>query len=392
MQRAAASAQQAVSANPSPRAAHTFHSCMSTDHSDMQAFIRQRWPIIVLAWAVPALLGTVETVMFWRMAGRDYPLWRAAAMQVPPWIVYALLTPVIFTLGTRIPLERSLLVRRFTLHLVFALLVGAAYVIVASAFNMAYSPYPSTRSFSQTAVMWYLSALPLTTITYFCILGTGAAIVHFGNARRGEVNAARLSAQLAEARLAALRMQLHPHFLFNTLNAITVLARDGENTTVVRMLTLLSDLLRDVLRADRGGEIPLHEELAFARRYLEIELVRFADRLTVREEIDESVRNASVPTFLLQPLLENALRHGVGPKANGGTVTVGARATADDLVLWVEDDGVGLSAPVIAAESYGVGLSNTAARLRELFDDRGTLVVAGENGATRATVTMPLAR
>jgi two-component system LytT family sensor kinase len=332
--------------------------------------------LIPIAWAIPALFAAVETYTFWRLGGRNYPFWRAAAMESPAWMVYAALTPLIFLLGKRLPLERPHFARNFFAHLLAALLAGMAYVTVATALSLTFSPIPSTRGFGQMAFMWFLSALPLTTLAYFCTVGVGAAVMHFTTARRQEVD-------LAEARLAALRMQLHPHFLFNTLNAITVLARDGENETVVRMLTLLSDLLRDVLRTDRGGEIRLDEELAFARRYLDIEMIRFADRLTVHEDIDAALLGAKVPTFVLQPLIENALRHGVAPKAAGGSVTIGARMLGEQIELSVEDDGVGLSSPV----KYGVGLTNTAARLRELFGDDASLVV---NGATRATVLMPL--
>ncbi|MEO7455239.1 MAG: histidine kinase [Gemmatimonadaceae bacterium] len=332
--------------------------------------------LIPIAWAIPALFAAVETYTFWRLGGRNYPFWRAAAMESPAWMVYAALTPLIFRLGKRLPLERPHFARNFFAHLLAALIAGLGYVTVATFFSLNFSPIPSSRGFGQMAFMWFLSALPLTTLAYFCTVGVGSAITHFTTARRQEVD-------LAEARLAALRMQLHPHFLFNTLNAITVLARDGENATVVRMLTLLSDLLRDVLRTDRGGEIRLEDELAFARRYLDIETIRFADRLTVHEDIDVALLDAKVPTFVLQPLIENALRHGVAPKASGGRVTIGARMIGEQIELSVEDDGVGLSLPV----KYGVGLTNTAARLRELFGDDASLVV---NGATRATVLMPL--
>jgi LytS/YehU family sensor histidine kinase len=188
-------------------------------------------------------------------------------------------------------------------------------------------------------------------------------------------------------------MQLRPHFLFNTLNAITVLARDHDTTAVARMLTLLSDLLRDVLRVDHVQLIPLEQELAFARRYLEIELVRFADRLRVREEIDAEADGALVPVFVLQPLIENALRHGIAPRDAGGTVTIGARVIGETLELRVEDDGIGLTPSWAGAPDYGIGLANTAARLAELFGPAGVVEVAAlAGGGTRASVRIPLER
>jgi LytS/YehU family sensor histidine kinase len=138
--------------------------------------------------------------------------------------------------------------------------------------------------------------------------------------------------------------------------------------------------------------VPLDEELSFARRYLEIELVRFADRLQVREAIDETMRDLLVPAFVLQPLIENALRHGIAPRGAGGMVEIGARLVdAGTAELWVSDDGVGLPADWAGVDDYGIGLSNTAARLVELQRGGGTLEVARmAAGGTRSTVTLPL--
>jgi signal transduction histidine kinase len=353
--------------------------------------IRLRWPLILGVWMVPALLAAFETYMFWRMSGRDYPLWRAVAMQGPAWLAYALLTPVIFALGRRFPLQRPRLGRNVAVHLAAALTAGLLYACVSTVASKAFTPLPRPTPFGRMVLSWYLSGLPLMTLTYFGTLGVGAALTHLAEARRREMDAARLSAQLAEARLGALQMQLHPHFLFNTLNAITVLARDHDTVAVTRMLTLLSELLRDVLRTDTTHHVALEEELAFARRYLEIELVRFADRLRVQESVDDATRDLLVPVFLLQPLIENALRHGLAPRAAGGTVEIGARlAGEDDLELWVRDDGVGLPPRWAGADDYGIGLSNTAARLRELHGDEGVLSVRRlPEGGTLATVRIP---
>jgi signal transduction histidine kinase len=356
----------------------------------VEALLRRRWVLIAGVWAVPALLAASETYLFWRLGGRSYPFWRAVVMEGPAWMIYALLTPVIFALGRRLPLQRPRLGRHLAAHLAASLTIGLLYAAVATLTTQAFSPMPRPMPFGRMALAWYLSALPLTTLTYFGTVGAGLALEYFAEARRRETDAARLSAQLAEARLGALRMQLHPHFLFNTLNAITVLARDGETVAVTRMLTLLSDLLRDVLRTDASHFIPLEEELAFARRYLEIELVRFADRLQVRESVDESIRGLPVPAFVLQPLIENALRHGIAPRAMGGVVEIGARVSADGRAeLWVSDDGVGLPEDWSGVDDYGIGLSNTAARISELGHGAGSLsVVRTAGGGTRATVTL----
>ena len=351
---------------------------------------RRRWPLAVAVWMVPALLASFETWMFWRMASRPDPFWRAVAMQAPPWLVYVAATPVVFWLGGRLPLERGRLLRNVPPHALAALVCGAAYAAVAtlawSAFSNTMRPMPLQRMM----LSWYLSALPLTTLSYFGILGVRAALVNLDEARRRERDAARLEMQLTEARLGALKMQLHPHFLFNTLNTITVLARDHDSAAVVRMMTLLSDLLRDVLRVDHAQLVPLEQELAFARRYLQIELVRFADRLRVSERVDDAVLGALVPVFVLQPLIENALRHGIAPRGAGGTVTIGARVEGEVLELWVEDDGVGLPPGWGGAADHGIGLANSAARLAALYGSAGALdVEPGAGGGTRASLRMP---
>ncbi len=361
---------------------------------------------MLAAWALPALLAAFETVVFWRLAGLDHPAWRAVATQAPGWLAYALLTPAILALGRRFPvrppLARGALARRLALHVGAALLAGAVYAGAATVASLAFGPAPRAGAARRPApprlyVSWYLSSLPLAALTYCAVLGVGHALAWLEESRRREREAARLSAQLAEARLGALRMQLHPHFLFNTLNAITVLARDGDAAATARMLELLAELLREVLRTDARHRVPLADELAFVRRYLAIEEVRFSDRLRVRERVDAAARDALVPAFVLQPLVENALRHGLAPRAAGGTVEVGARVARDGgaeaLELWVRDDGAGLPAAWAGAAGYGIGLSNTAARLAELHGPRAALEVAPAPGrGTVARVRLPLAR
>ena len=352
---------------------------------------RSRWLLLPAVWAVPALLGVAETLAFARMAGRDFPLWRAVLTQAPQWAVYALLTPAIFALGRRLPLGGRHVARNVPAHVLAALVVGALYAAVATFGTLSFSPYPQTRGAGQVWVSWYLSALPLTMLTYFGVVGVGYALAYFAESRRREIEAAQLGAQLAEARLGALRMQLHPHFLFNSLNAVTVLARDGDGPGVVRMLEHLSELLREVLRTDRAHEVPLAEELSFARRYLAVEQVRFSDRLEVSWRVDDGLVGERVPSFILQPLVENALRHGIAPRSAAGRLEIGARVDGDGMLeLWVQDDGAGLPADWSGREDHGVGLSNTAARLAQLHGERAALALAGvPDGGTRASIRLP---
>jgi two-component system, LytTR family, sensor kinase len=230
---------------------------------------------------------------------------------------------------------------------------------------------------------------------YFTILGCIHAIGYFAEARQREAQAARLAAQVAEARLSALRMQLHPHFLFNSLNAITVLVRDQDTVNAARMLDLLSDVLRQVLRSDQTHETSLSSELSFLERYLAIEQVRFSDRLKVQFDIDPTLMGAAVPAFVLQPLVENALRHGIARRADGGTVNVSARRDGDVLVLSVADDGPGTAGvgPPEPTAGNGLGLANTRERLTTLYGDHASIELqtrADDRFAgTIATVRLP---
>jgi sensor histidine kinase YesM len=203
------------------------------------------------------------------------------------------------------------------------------------------------------------------------------------------LRASRLEASLSRANLDSLRMQLNPHFLFNTLNAISVMAMKGERQGVVRMLTLLSDLLR--LSLDHKQQVvSLREELEILDRYLEIEYVRFRDRLILERDIDPEALDAEVPSLLLQPLVENAIRHGISRRPGPGVVRVEAEVRGDVVELRVLDTGPGVGG-VPAREGTGVGLANTRARLEQLYGSRQELTLAtrAEGGAC-VTVRLPL--
>jgi two-component system LytT family sensor kinase len=220
------------------------------------------------------------------------------------------------------------------------------------------------------------------------VLGCIFAFIFYREARERESQQARLAAQLAEARLGALRMQLNPHFLFNSLNAITVLVRDQNTRDASRMLELLSGVLRQVLQSEKRQEVTLDDELRFIEQYLAIEQVRFSDRLQVRWAIEPAVRDAMVPEFILQPLVENAIRHGVAKRSEAGIIEIGAREADSEIVLSVQDNGPGYR----PSAHVGLGISNTRARLKTLFGEAGQLQINGVGDGTVATVRFPLRR
>lgn len=305
------------------------------------------------------------------------------------WLIYALLTPAVFRASRRLPLEHPHLTRNVSLHVIGALLMCAAWAALGTALRFVIFPHPATGETAWLGfVSWVFTTLPFGFGVYFALVGIQHSFSYLAQAREREIHAARLSAQLSEARLGALRMQLHPHFLFNSLNAITVLVRDGDIANASRMLELLSDLLRQVLRKDEPHEAALAQEIEFIERYLAIEQIRFSDRLRARIDVDETIAQAAIPRFILQPLIENALRHGIARHAAAGVIQVNAHREGNQLVLEVLDDGPGLQ-PLGSAGS-GVGLPNTRARLAALYGDRASLEVSdAKGGGVLATLRLP---
>jgi signal transduction histidine kinase len=331
-------------------------------------------PAISLAiWTVPTLLSTLETVAFASQAGRPIALWRAFVGEAPQWYGWALFTPMIVALGDRFPLRRPVRARSVLVHVGAALLVGAVTAVADAVVNAWVRPSP--RPLLLSIEGWFLSALPATALAYAVVVGVSHVLATAARLRERERRAAELETQLRDAQLAALRMQLQPHFLFNSLNAIMALVRDQDTPRAVRALSLLSDVLRAGVNAGEGGghETTLAQELDFVSRYLAIERVRFGDRLRVVIDVPTQLGGARVPTFVLQPFVENALKHGVLRERAGNTITIAASRDNGTLRLSVRDDGRGLPN---APEPGGVGIANARARLDRMYGGAARLSVA----------------
>jgi LytS/YehU family sensor histidine kinase len=291
--------------------------------------------------------------------------------------VWALATPAIVRLSQRFPTwpPRA---RAVAVHIAAWLVVSVAFAITtmlaSHVFPVAATPNPAawpTRVW-QNLISWSPSLL----MAYAAIIGVGHALSYAAQVQREQSEKAALATQLVEAQLGALRMQLQPHFLFNTLNSIAMLVRRADNDRAVEMIALLGEVLRTLLRGSSDLEASLTAELALLRRYLAIEQIRFADRLRVTWKIDPDVEPAQVPPLILQPIVENALRHGLWPRAEGGELVITARRIADDLELEVADDGVGLAAEFSLDHTRGVGLANTRTRLDRMYGAATALEVA----------------
>jgi len=344
------------------------------------------WLLVSLAWVIPATLAALQAFAQHRLGNWGGELGRNILFEFGDWLLYGALTPVVFYLARRFPLERPHLVRRFLLHLVAALFNCALWAAGGTLLRLAIWPGQEHLT-ARGYIGWFFTSLPFGVAVYFAVLGIEHAIFYFQQARERENQAARLSAQLADARLGALRMQMKPHFLLNSLNAILVLVRDRDHATATRVLEELGEILRQVLRTERPEQVPLEEEIEFLRRYLAIEQVRFPDRLRTSFRISPDARRAAVPDFILQPLVENAVRHGIAHRVEAGQVSITAVREGEDLVLTVEDDGPGYREEETTA---GLGLANTRERLEVLFGERGRLrLIARPGGGTIATIRIP---
>jgi signal transduction histidine kinase len=341
------------------------------------------WLVGFVLWTMLAMLSVFENALWFLY--RDQPVeWgQIAARRLASWYSCAVFIPFFVVATRRWPLDRRHLATRLPLHL--GLTLGSAVGAMAL-LHLAY-PFLPGKEPTPLADMLVGGAIS-EAIAFGCVVAVLHAWEFYRRYRERETLAAQLQARLSDAQLRALRAQLNPHFLFNTLNAATALLhRDPDAADA--MLTRLGELLRLTLRAEPEHETPLHEELALLERYLAIMRIRFADRVTVRCEMDPRVADALVPSFILQPLVENAFEHGVARLQRPGRIDVTAAADAHGtLVLTVRDDGPGLDG---AGRPAGLGLANARNRLTELYGARGALELrAAPGGGTVVEVRLPL--
>jgi two-component system, LytTR family, sensor kinase len=350
----------------------------------------KRWLLLAALWSIPGLIQATSMYAVYSLKGDDsLSLAAALAWRMPEWQVWALVTPLIMWTGRRWPITRAPW-KSLPIHLVLATAIMTADIIVYFTLGRAFvnEPWFDEALLDVLPVMLLKMAF-FELVIYAAVLIADQAIAYQRRYREAAVAQSQLEAQLVEAQLDALKQQLHPHFLFNTINAITVLMRKGEAASAIRMLGGLSDLLRRSLTSLRIGLTSLDEELDFIARYLEIETTRFPDRLRVTMEIEPAARRASIPSLLLQPIVENAIEHGIAPRVEGGRITITATVVSGRLRIEVRDDGAGIVEQP-TREGHGVGLSNVRKRLAQLYPGAHEfrLESADPHGAI-ATVDIP---
>lgn len=337
-----------------------------------------RWLLVFLFWtAIGLFFASQNALNYLYQQGQVY-WWPTIKLALSDWYVWALLTPLAVWLARRFPFARGRMARAMMVHLAAGILLTALKIVIEGWVRNNLLGIPGRIN--------PINKFHLSFIAYWGIVGVTQAFEYYRLYREREVAAAQLQTQLAQAQLQALQMQLHPHFLFNTLHAISALMhRDVE--AAEKMLARLSDLLRLTLESGHTQEVRLKEEAEFLRKYLEIEQTRFQDRLTVEMEIAPETLDALVPNLILQPLVENAIRHGIAPRAQAGTVKICAERRGGALHIEICDDGPGLR-PGNGRE--GLGLKNTRARLAAMYDGRHRFELsAPAAGGVRVELEIP---
>lgn len=350
--------------------------------------------LVAAPWLVCGLISTTQSYFLYPPKdGAEPSLLLSMAVQMPPWLLLAGLAPLIARLALRRRLTRPRWRRNLPIHLAANALVSLGHTSVVIVVGRLISGEPYFVEHAIPEMLGRIASKLLLTdlFAYWLIVALVHAHALGREARERALAAANLEGALAEARLEALKVQLHPHFLFNTLHAIGVLVRKQETDGALRMLSGLGELLRLALERTTQPRVPLKEELDFLDRYLAIEAVRLGDRLRVHRSIPGELLGAAVPGLLLQPLAENAIRHGIAPRARGGALAVEAGRRGDRLTLEVRDDGLGLAEGFDLAASRGIGLRNIRDRLRFLYgDDHRLSIAAAEGGGTRVQIEIPL--
>jgi len=362
------------------------------------------WILLFVFWVVLGVFSAGTTLVELPPIRRMGPP-PAGTMSIPTrnffwqlavWLGWALLAPVALWLHSKWPLQRNRLFKALTVHSIAVVVLCVLHSNIIFITRLTIMPVLEPIVGSQFVAMltvWSLRDLPFCALFYCLILGISSAFDYYQQFRERQLRASQLEAQLANAQLQMLKMQLHPHFLFNTLNGITGLVRDNDNAGAVQMLVGLSDLLRQTLDNAGKQEVPLSEELEWLSLYLKLQQIRFSDRLGINIHADPETLDALVPNLITQPVIENAIRHGLGPRAKPGNLSLDARRVNQHIELRVSDDGVGLPAGWRLSTGKGLGLLNTEARLRQLYGDAFVLEVRDRiSGGVETLILCRIAR
>jgi two-component system, LytTR family, sensor kinase len=352
-----------------------------------------RWLWIAAMWCVGGLFEASQSVLIMRFAeGRRHSWLPLFGTELATWLPWALATPWVISLARRYPIIRGTTVRSVAMHLIAFATISAITEAWSAALQVLFNPWGNRRlpTFWDTWSTTLLYQAALFLIAYALILTITYLVDSRENIARQMTETARLNEELSNAQLAALRRQMEPHFMFNTLNSIAGLVRDQRNAAAVSMIVGLSEFLRRAAEDSHRSQVSLREEVEYLQRYVDIQKVRFEERLRVSVDIPADLLDAQVPNLLLQPLVENAIKHGVAKRVAGGMVRVAGARKDGSLLLSVYNDGPSFPKDW-QTTGVGVGLANLRTRLQILHGDAADLGMT-RNGAdgVEVVVTLPL--
>jgi hypothetical protein len=350
---------------------------------------------IAAVWLAIGLFDATQTVVVMRSEGMHHDWVKLFGVQVASWLPWLFATPAVVWLGRRFPVLPLRPSAGWLVHPAACVAIGALFAAWQTGLVIPTDPYLEHPAWTAFWPNWrgdFLNGILSSIILYAGILTVSTALESRARLALEQTAAAQLNEQLTHAQLCALRRQIEPHFLFNALNAIAGLVRDGRSGDAVTTIVGLSDLLRRSLHDGAQSEVPLSEEMAFARQYLDIQKVRFADRLELSIDVPGEFASTPVPYLLLQPLVENAVKHGIARRAQGGAIRISAARSAGTLILRVCNDGPDLPAQW-ETNGTGIGIANIRSRLQHLYGDAyGVSLRNQSTGGVEAAVRLPLPR
>jgi two-component system LytT family sensor kinase len=343
-----------------------------------------RWRTIAAIWLASGLFDASSTVLFMQAVGQH--AWLAIfGTEFVSWLPWVLATPFIIGLARRRPATRGKVVSAVALHVASFVVVSLIAVVWFAALQTVFNPFGYAKN--PTFIEAWSTSLPYQLLPYLIVYALILAGTYIADAHEQR---SRLNEELSKAQLAALRQQIEPHFMFNTLNSIAGLVREQRNDAAVSMIVGLSEFLRRATQDSHRAQVTLAEEVEYLQRYIDIQKVRFGERLQVSVAIPREILHAQVPSLLLQPLVENAIKYGVGRRVAGGAVRVTGTCENGIVRLSVSNDGPTVATDEPAAQT-GVGLNNLRTRLRILHGEESELQLRlAQTGEAEVVVTLPL--
>jgi two-component system LytT family sensor kinase len=351
-----------------------------------------QWIWIASIWCGFALIDAMDTVLVMRGEGMHHAWTKLFVTTILSWLPWALATPFVLRLGRRFPPVKLRPLVTWLAHLAACAAIGMIFSAWTTWMDVRFNPYANTsmpRPFGHILFDKFYNGILTFMVLYAAIVTVSYVLESRERLALQRTETARLNELLSKAQLDALRRQIEPHFLFNSLNAVAGLVREGRNDAAVSMIAGLSDFLRRVLQDSTKQQVPLGEEMEFAQKYLDIQKARFAERLQLSVDIPRELYPAQVPSLILQPMVENAVKHGIAKRAQGGAIRIAASRCDGVLTLSVCNDGPSLPADWEMTRS-GIGISNVRTRLQSLYGDAFELSMGNQDaGGVKVSVSLP---